>query len=114
MKTKPKKSAKHGDLRVWWIPQIPGEPFEVMLNSFAEAWVLLRTLAAYDLFQYHNNIKPDYSNAGGLMIEEDGEFTDWTDEDSGEDLEELTLAQAVTLDRDWYNTLLMEAANSIR
>jgi hypothetical protein len=39
-------------LRVWWIPQIPGEPFYVSVNSLEEAKLILNTLAEYDLFQF--------------------------------------------------------------
>ena len=59
---------KNGDLIVWWIPQVPMKPFYYPVNSPQEAFVLLDALAKYDLFQLENNIKPDYSNAGGLMI----------------------------------------------
>lgn len=58
---------KQGDLRVWWIPQIGmNSVFHAPVSSPAEAKLLLNTLADYDLFQLANNIKPDYSNAGGL------------------------------------------------
>ena len=88
---------KQGDLKVWWIPQIPGKSFEVRVNDIDEAKLLLKTLARYDLFQYENHIKPDYSNAGGLLmyepecIDNDPEYPcngwiDWCD-DNGEPLE---------------------------
>jgi hypothetical protein len=48
---------------------------------------LLQTLAAYDAFQYENNVKPDYCNAGGLSVFEDGEWVDWYSSD-GEDINE--------------------------
>ena len=67
---------EEGDLRVWWIPQIPGQPFYVDVASIDEGWWLLDVLANYDLFQLRNNIKPDYSNGGGLSIVEDGEWVD--------------------------------------
>ena len=55
-----------GDLRVWWIPQVPGDPFYVDVSSVEEGVFLMRVLADYDAFQYNNNIKPDYSNVGGM------------------------------------------------
>ena len=76
--------AKEGDLRVWWIPQVPGQPFHVPVASVAEARLLVDALAAYDAFQYRNRIKPDYSNAGGLEVFEDGEWCEWSDEDGDE------------------------------
>lgn len=57
---------KQGDLRVWHIPQIPGKAFHVPVDSIKTAKLILKTLADYDLFQYKNRIKGDYSNAAGL------------------------------------------------
>ncbi len=70
-----------GDLRVWWIPQIPMKAFYVPVSSPQEARKLLDVLGAYDDFQFRNRVKPDYSNAGGLCIFEHGEWVDWEDED---------------------------------
>lgn len=92
-------------LKVWWIPQVPMKPFEVYLNSFAEAKVLIEALAAYDLFQLKHRVKPDYSNAGGLMLQDDGdEYTDWHDGE-GRQINDLTLHECVVLDRAWRNAL---------
>lgn len=81
---------KDKQLRVWWIPQVPMEPFRVQVNNLREAKLLIDTLADYDNFQYHNNIKPDYSNAGGVEIwdEEIDEWSDWYDEETGADFDE--------------------------
>lgn len=72
---------KEGDLRVWWIPQIPMKPFTVPVRSLREAKLLLSALANYDAFQFENNIKPDYCNTGGLSVFEEGEWLDWYSED---------------------------------
>ena len=77
-------------LRVWWIPQVPGKPFRVSVPDLVSAKLLLETLANYDLWQYEHNIKPDYCNAGGLEILEDGEWSDWYSED-GDDIDDLTV-----------------------
>lgn len=71
--------------RVWWIPQVPGEPFYVEVSSVPQGVKIMNTLADYDQFQLDNNIKPDYSNAGGLQMMEDGEWVDWYDHATGED-----------------------------
>lgn len=84
-----KKSAEMGGdrktkLRVWHIPQVPMEiPFEVEVSSIEEAWKILNILWEYDLFQYDNNLKPDYCNASGLEYfgEEEKDWTEWEDED---------------------------------
>jgi hypothetical protein len=68
---------KNGDLRVWWIPQVPMEPFRYHVSSVQEAAVLLDALAKYDLFQFENKVKPGYCNAGGL--ERYNEERGWTE-----------------------------------
>ena len=90
---------KIGDLQVWWVPQVPMKTFEVDVSSVAEGVKVMAVLADYDLFQFKNNIKPDYSNAGGLRRwcddDRDGipEWEDWFDEESGEDNPEAWLSQ---------------------
>lgn len=75
-------------LRVWWVPQIPGKPFTVEVTTPEEGAKLLRILADYDLFQYENNIKPDYANAGGLHQEsahpEAQGWEEWYDDDGND------------------------------
>lgn len=56
-----------GALKIWWIPQIPMKSFEFLVKDLAEGKKFLEVLADYDAFQYENNIKPDYSNMGGLV-----------------------------------------------
>lgn len=74
-------------LRVWWIPQIPGDPFYVSVQSVVEAVKVMNTLALYDIFQYENKIKPDYANAGGVQEYDTtaNEWCDWLDEETGID-----------------------------
>ena len=87
---------KKGQLRVWWIPQVPMRAFYVLVDTLAEAQLLVETLAMYDAFQYSNAIKPDYSNVGGVQEwqpdydpNEDGEYwSDWYSED-GDDFKEF-------------------------
>ena len=72
---------KEGDLQAWWIPQIPGKSFTVHVDTAEEGIRLLEVLASYDMFQLENNIKPDFSNAGGLNVLEGGEWIDWESPD---------------------------------
>jgi hypothetical protein len=89
---------KEGDLRVWWVPQLPGESFKVPVISIEEGVKIINVLADYDIFQYSNNIKPDYCNVGGLQryVLDNGEgvpdWEDWYDEETGEDDPEKYLA----------------------
>lgn len=69
-------------LQVWHIPQIPGKPFTVPVSSVAEGVRVMDILANYDLFQYKNNIKGDYSNASGLSMFEDGLWIDWCNDET--------------------------------
>lgn len=75
----------NGDLRVWWIPQVPMKPFYVTVKTLDEAVLIVETLADYDRFQFENGVKGDYSNTGGLEVFEDGEWVEWCNSD-GDDL----------------------------
>lgn len=72
---------KQGDLRVYWIPQVPMKGFEVEVESVTEAVKIMDVLANYDLFQFENKVKPDYCNMGILQKYEEeegeGEWLDW-------------------------------------
>lgn len=76
-----------GALRVWWIPQVPMKAFGRDVADLAQAKLLLETLADYDAFQFENKVKGDYCNAGGLMMFEDGEWSDWYDPETGDDFD---------------------------
>jgi len=70
-------------LRIWWIPQVPMNAFNWEVNSPLEGKKMLDMLAQYDIFQFENKVKPDYSNAGGLQEfnEEAEEWWDYEDEE---------------------------------
>jgi len=72
-------------LRIWWIPQVPGNPFYVDVESVKDGVNIMKVLADYDQFQFNENIKSDYSNSGGLEMLEDGEWCSWIDEETGID-----------------------------
>jgi hypothetical protein len=67
--------------------------FNMDVDSVKEGVKVLDTLGFYDLFQFVNNIKPDYCNAGGLSMfdpedKEDspeGSWVDWCDHGTGID-----------------------------
>ena len=88
------EKAKIGDLEVWWVPQVPMEAFRVSVKSIAEAKLILRTLGRYDAFQFENNIKPDYCNAGGLEVFEEGEdgpeWCEWYS-DEGDNIDDYAI-----------------------
>jgi len=72
------------NLRVWHIPQVPGNPFHVKVKSPEQAIDIMNILADYDLCQLENKIKPDYSSLQGLEIFEDGEWIEWYSDDGDE------------------------------
>lgn len=86
-------------LRVWWVPQIPMEPFITPVSSIEEGVKIMEVLAQYDLFQYYKNVKPNYCNTGGLQFFDptddvdspEGSWVDWfieTEDDWFEDPED--------------------------
>jgi hypothetical protein len=88
---------KQGDLRVWWIPQVPCEPFHVPVANVVEAKKIMHVLAEYDAFQFAHRIKPDYCNAGGLECYQQygapkkaDDFPDWCEWESedGENIDD--------------------------
>ena len=90
------ETPKEGDLRVWHIPQVPGSPFTWNVSTPDEAVNILNLLGEYDNFEYEENIKPDYSNAGGLEVYENGEWVEWYDEELGRDIQEYADAKQET------------------
>ena len=75
---------KEGDLRVWWIPQVPMKAFRQPAANVEQAILLLNTLAEYDRFQLENNVRGDFRNAGGLEVFEYGDWLDWVNEDGND------------------------------
>jgi len=86
-----------GDLRVWWMSQVPMQPFHVSVPDVKTAKLVLDCIARYDIFQLEHNVKPDFCNAGGLerfdpediIPEECDGWTEWYDETTGEDIDDL-------------------------
>lgn len=74
-------------MRVWWCPQVGvSKNFYVPVESVEEAKKVMDILAAYDCFQYNQNVKSDYSNMGGLEVfdEESCEWVSWEYEDEND------------------------------
>jgi hypothetical protein len=72
---------KEGDLQVWWVPQVPMTAFTVAVPDVATGRLICDVLANYDTFQFENNVKPDYCNAGGINVFEDGEWFDYMEDE---------------------------------
>lgn len=90
---------KEGTLRIWWIPQIGiRNQFHVPVTDTMQARLIYDTLAQYDIFQFDNKIKPDYCNTGGLEIFEDGEWVEWCDPETGENIDEVMRAERMEVE----------------
>lgn len=88
------------DARVWWIPQVPMQPFHIPVSTLEEAILILDTLAKYDIFQFKNNIKPDYCNAGGLeVLDEDEGWSEYEDNE-GRDIDDI-IEEKKRVDNSW-------------
>ena len=74
------------DLKVWWVPQMPGTAFEVPVDNLEQAAFVVNLLAKYDIFQFQQHIKPDYCNVGGLVVYSGDEWIDWYN-DAGDDFD---------------------------
>lgn len=79
-------------LRLSHFPQIPCKSFTVEVSSLEEALKISDVLANYDLFQFDNNIKPNYCNMTTLeeFDEEVQAWINWED-DEGDYFEEYEL-----------------------
>lgn len=72
--------------RVWWIPQIPIPAFYYEVPDVEFGRTMLDVLAKYDLFQYENNVTPDYAyaNVGGIQRRNENE-NEWEEVNDDED-----------------------------
>lgn len=80
------------DLRITHIPQVPPRTeehiFHVPVNTLQDALKIYDVLTAYDLFQYDQNIKPDFCNACFLEMYNGTEWETWYNDETGEDFQE--------------------------
>lgn len=83
-----------GALRLWWVPQVPGKPFNWPMASVEIASAVLDMLAAYDDFQFAENVKGDYCNAAGLEVYRNGKWEEWESEE-GDCIDEWQQTHAV-------------------
>lgn len=76
--------AKEGDMRVWWIQNVPNDPAYYPVLTPNAAKKVLENLANRDLALGEEIV---FSNAGGLQVFEGGEWVDWWSDD-GQDIDE--------------------------
>lgn len=64
------------ELRVWWVTNAPSQPKYYPVSSVDEAIAKLKELEERDLADADVN-----DNAGGLEVFEDGEWTEYSDDE---------------------------------
>ena len=64
-------------LRIWWIPDVPGEPFMTNIGTLDEAKSLLNALVDYTRYLERRAFFPEYSaDVGGIEVYDEGEWVD--------------------------------------
>lgn len=92
-----------GKLRVWWVPQVGiRQTFYIPVKTVEGGKKIMDILAAYDLFQLQNNVKPDYSNVGGLQMWDEEEKEQCEKADELEEFNRQMFAQMKALKADIY------------
>jgi hypothetical protein len=77
----PISKPKEGDLRVFYIPQVPMMPFEYDVPDMKSAVMVLDALVGLSNFEFTNHVKPDYSDFGSIGQWESGQWNDVEEED---------------------------------
>jgi hypothetical protein len=77
---------KDGWFRIWHIPNVPGQPFHKVVGSIEEAKKIINLLVDYDNFLGDDLVA---SNVSGLEVTSDGEWVEWHDPQTDQDIMEL-------------------------
>lgn len=72
---------QEGDLRVWYIPQLPSKPFIFPVPDIDTALIVSDAIVGLSIHEFENNIKPDYSDALGIERFEDGVWCELDEEE---------------------------------
>lgn len=63
--------------KAWYIPQVPMKAFEVECATAAEAERVLDLITDFSIFEFDNKVKPDYCDAGGVVVWDDHSCEWW-------------------------------------
>lgn len=66
--------------KMWYIPQMPMKAFEFKTDTSAEALAALDLITDFSIFEYDNNVKPDYCDMSGISQWDETE-QEWFDYD---------------------------------
>lgn len=70
------------NFKIWYNHQVPGPSFEREVPSPEVGLQILDAIYDVALYQFANNMIPDYANAGGVVyLDEDGNWSDYDPED---------------------------------
>ena len=64
--------------KIFYIPQVPMPAFEREYEDFETAKEVLNAIINFSIFEFDNNVKPDYSDVAGISFWEEAE-QDWED-----------------------------------
>lgn len=66
---------REGDIKIYYYPQIGKAPaYEVVVPDFAAAVSTLNAVIGLSIFEFKHRLKPDYTDAAGIVrYESDGE-----------------------------------------
>lgn len=69
--------------KIFYIPQFPMPAFEREYEDFETAKEVLNAIINFSIFEYDNNVKPDYSDVAGISYWDDeaDEGYEWEDVD---------------------------------
>lgn len=77
---------EEGDLRIWYVPQVPMPAYTRSIESVEEGFKTLEVIYELAIFEFENKVKPDFCNMGVVAryeIDGAGGF-DWYDVDEDE------------------------------
>lgn len=75
--------------KAWYIPQVPMKAFEAERGTAEEAQAALDLITDFSIFEFDNKVKPDYSDAGGVVVWDEYE-QEWIDYDPNYDADETS------------------------
>lgn len=68
--------------KIWYNHQVPGPSYEREVPNPEVGQQILDTIYDVALYQFRNNMIPDYANSGGIVyLDEDGEWSDYDPDD---------------------------------
>ncbi|QSL99815.1 hypothetical protein SEA_ODAY_71 [Gordonia phage ODay] len=95
METTMTETPQPGDLKIWYIHQVPGKPYSQAVPDIATGQAILDAVYQVALFGLEHRWWPDFANMGGISRYEKYDDGDegWFDLDDEEIAEALGVSQ---------------------